>query len=87
MHPARIKGRRCLGKAVSNMSEQKFEESFYGIFRCDFAAGTEEFRESLLSRCLEALSQGSLDEGNVDGSADDRMGGGAVPHGGISHGA
>lgn len=39
------------------MNEQAFEEYLRELFKCDFSAGTEEFREALLRRCLEVLDR------------------------------
>ena len=49
------------------MTEQEFENLVNRLFKLDFSAGTEDFREDLLSRCLDAL--GTEDAPKSDSTA------------------
>ena len=44
------------------MNNQGFESKIERLMKQDFSAGTEAFREDLLSRCLAVLN---VDEGSV----------------------
>ena len=44
------------------MTEQEFENMVNRLFKLDFSAGTEDFRENLLSRCLDTLGTDDVPE-------------------------
>ena len=46
------------------MTDKEFEEYFADLIkRVDFSAGTEDFREDLLVRCLAVLGEDDEEEG------------------------
>ena len=49
------------------MTEQEFENLLNRLFKLDFSAGTEDFREELLTRCLHSL--GTDDSAASDSTA------------------
>ena len=51
------------------MSDQEFEQTLERLMKQDFSAGTDEFREALLERCLAELDDGEgkeLDDSVLD---------------------
>lgn len=47
------------------MEEREFESLLRRLFKTDFSAGTEAFRDELLARCLEVLGADGPKAGNV----------------------
>lgn len=58
-----------LARGGCNVSDREFEELVKELMKQDFAAGTEEFRDALLARCLDVLGTDGDSAEAADGVA------------------